>query len=44
MHNSSSASSKALEVMLSRVALWRIGDRLAFSNPFMRLWIMQQEA
>ena len=41
--SSSSASSKALEVMLSRGALWRIGDRLAFSNPFMRLWIMRQE-
>lgn len=40
--SSSSASSKAMNALLGRGSIWRAGERFAFSNPFMRLWIMRQ--
>jgi len=42
--SSSSASSKAMDAMLKRGALWRAGERLAFSNPVMKLWILRRES
>lgn len=41
--SSSSASSKAMDAMLKRGALWRAGDAVAFSNPVMKLWILKRE-
>ncbi|WP_200359225.1 AAA family ATPase [Pelagicoccus mobilis] len=41
--SSSSASSKAMDAMLTRGALWKVGNRFAFSNPVMKLWILRRE-
>ena len=42
--SSSSAASKALNAMLTRGALWKAGPNLAFSNPFLKLWILRNES
>jgi len=42
--SSSSASSKAMDAMAKRGALWRAGERYAFSNPVMKLWILKRES
>ncbi len=42
--SSSSAASKALNAMLSRGALWKAGSSIAFSNPFLKLWILRNES
>ena len=39
--NSSAASSKALDAMLQKGALWYLDDRPAFTNPFLRLWLLR---
>lgn len=41
--SSSSASSKALNALLARGSIWQAGKQFAFANPFLRLWIMQQQ-
>jgi hypothetical protein len=40
--NSSAASSKALEAMLNKGALWHPGEQVAFTNPFLRLWLLRR--
>jgi hypothetical protein len=41
--SSGATASRALEAMLDKGVLWRSGERVLFSNPFLRTWLLRQD-
>ncbi|MEO0510002.1 MAG: ATP-binding protein [Verrucomicrobiota bacterium] len=41
--DSTATASRAMDAMLDKGVLWRSGDKVVFSNPFLRYWLLKQD-